>query len=115
MSDEAGPTPDPPPAGKRGGNAGNARVRDIKNKTGGTCCGARTLRAASTILSMPVRRPQECGRGKHECLRHRTARVLGSRTLRLCCDFNYLNPGATSAWHTRNAHAERLPAVYLLR
>src|SRR5277367_5716790 len=75
-----------------------AGVHDIKverNKTHVTCCGARTLRAAWTIVSTLGWRPHECGRGKHECLRHLHRCALSSRTLRVPCDFSHLNTGPT--------------------
>jgi len=50
-------------------------IKVEKNKAHVTYCGAGSLRAASTIVSTLGWRPQECGRGKHECLRH-TATAL---------------------------------------
>ena len=53
----------------------------------GCLCSARTLRAASTIVSRPSPRPQEWGRCKQECSRHRIAGSLRTRTHGCCRSF----------------------------
>src|ERR1035438_2387304 len=65
---------------RRHGNSSLHRPHDLSHALSPcACCGARTLRAASTLLSTLGKRPQKCGRGKHVCLRHATVQLLRSR------------------------------------
>ena len=81
----------------------------------GSLCSARTLRAASTIVSRPSPRPQEWGRCKQEGSRHMIAVSLRTRYARM------LRAGQRDSRteyigvaHPRHASQDRRIAVWLI-